>query len=85
MISRDAAWWCRPAARASRSTRCDSSVIVRRAGRVTRSPGPRPLRGAAVTLVSANVELPDVAGATTVRVQTAAELQAAVVDAAGGV
>ncbi len=39
------------------------------------------MRGAAVTLVSANVELPDVAGATTVRVQTAAQLQAAVSDA----
>jgi phosphopantothenoylcysteine decarboxylase/phosphopantothenate--cysteine ligase len=36
------------------------------------------MRGAAVTLVSANVELPDVAGATTVRVQTAGQLQDAV-------
>jgi phosphopantothenoylcysteine decarboxylase/phosphopantothenate--cysteine ligase len=40
------------------------------------------MRGAAVTLVSANVELPDVAGATVVRVQTAAELQVAVTKAA---
>jgi phosphopantothenoylcysteine decarboxylase/phosphopantothenate--cysteine ligase len=39
------------------------------------------LRGAHVTLVSANVELPEVAGVTTVRVQTAAELQTAVVAA----
>ncbi len=41
------------------------------------------LRGAAVTLVSANVVLPEVAGVTTVRVQTAAELESAVVAAAG--
>ena len=40
------------------------------------------MRGAAVTLVSANVELPDVAGATVVRVHTAAELQVAVTEAA---
>jgi phosphopantothenoylcysteine decarboxylase/phosphopantothenate--cysteine ligase len=40
------------------------------------------MRGAAVTLVSANVELPDVAGAATVRVQTAAQLHAAVSEAA---
>jgi phosphopantothenoylcysteine decarboxylase / phosphopantothenate---cysteine ligase len=40
------------------------------------------LRGAAVTLVSANVELPEVAGVCLVRVNTAAELQAAVVSAA---
>jgi phosphopantothenoylcysteine decarboxylase/phosphopantothenate--cysteine ligase len=40
------------------------------------------MRGAAVTLISANVELPDVAGATLVRVQTAEELQLAVTKAA---
>jgi phosphopantothenoylcysteine decarboxylase/phosphopantothenate--cysteine ligase len=40
-------------------------------------------RGAAVTLVSANVELADVAGITIVRVRTAAELEAAVLKAAG--
>jgi phosphopantothenoylcysteine decarboxylase / phosphopantothenate---cysteine ligase len=40
------------------------------------------MRGAAVTLVSANVELPDVAGAAVVRVHTAAELQVAVAKAA---
>jgi phosphopantothenoylcysteine decarboxylase/phosphopantothenate--cysteine ligase len=39
------------------------------------------MRGAAVTLVSANVELPDVAGVTMVRVQTAAELQEAIAGA----
>ena len=39
-------------------------------------------RGAAVTLVSANVELADVAGITIVRVRTAAELEAAVLKAA---
>ncbi len=40
------------------------------------------IRGAQVTLVSANVELPEVAGVQIVRVQTAAELEAAVVSAA---
>jgi phosphopantothenoylcysteine decarboxylase/phosphopantothenate--cysteine ligase len=40
-------------------------------------------RGAAVTLVSANVELADVAGITIVRVRTAAELEAAVLKASG--
>jgi phosphopantothenoylcysteine decarboxylase/phosphopantothenate--cysteine ligase len=38
-------------------------------------------RGAQVTLVSANVELPEVAGVTTLRVRTAAELRDAVMDA----
>jgi phosphopantothenoylcysteine decarboxylase / phosphopantothenate---cysteine ligase len=41
------------------------------------------LRGAQVTLVSANVELPEVAGVSTIRVQTAAELETAVVAAMG--
>jgi phosphopantothenoylcysteine decarboxylase/phosphopantothenate--cysteine ligase len=41
-------------------------------------------RGARVTLVSANVELPDPAGATVVRVGTASELQDAVRVAAAG-
>ncbi len=41
-------------------------------------------RGAAVTLVSANVDLPDPAGASVVRVRTALELQAAVEEAAAG-
>jgi phosphopantothenoylcysteine decarboxylase/phosphopantothenate--cysteine ligase len=41
-------------------------------------------RGAAVTLVSANVELADVAGITIVRVRTAAELEVAVLTAAEG-
>jgi phosphopantothenoylcysteine decarboxylase/phosphopantothenate--cysteine ligase len=36
------------------------------------------IRGARVTLISANVELPEVAGVTTVAVQTAAQLEAAV-------
>src|SRR3954454_1726642 len=40
-------------------------------------------RGAEVTLVAANVSLPDPAGAKVVRVGTADELRAAVVDAAG--
>ena len=40
-------------------------------------------RGALVTLVSANVSLPDPAGATVVRVSTAAELRTAVLSAAG--
>ena len=40
-------------------------------------------RGASVTLVSANVELADVAGITIVRVRTAAELERAVLEAAG--
>jgi len=40
-------------------------------------------RGAAVTLVSANVELPDPAGCTVVRVGSAVELQQAVMAAAG--
>lgn len=39
-------------------------------------------RGADVTLVSANVDLPDPAGVSVVRVGTAGELQAAVIDAA---
>ncbi len=39
-------------------------------------------RGATVTLVSANVSLPDPAGATVVRVSTAAELRTAVLSAA---
>ena len=38
-------------------------------------------RGAIVTLVSANVELPEVAGVTTMAVQTAAELEVAVMQA----
>ena len=38
-------------------------------------------RGAIVTLISANVELPEVAGVTTVAVQTAAELEVAVMEA----
>jgi phosphopantothenoylcysteine decarboxylase/phosphopantothenate--cysteine ligase len=38
-------------------------------------------RGAAVTLLSANVELADVAGVTTVKVRTAAELERAVMEA----
>jgi phosphopantothenoylcysteine decarboxylase/phosphopantothenate--cysteine ligase len=38
-------------------------------------------RGAAVTLVSANVDLADVAGVTNVKVRTAAELEIAVMDA----
>ena len=37
-------------------------------------------RGAAVTLISANVELPEVAGVTTIRVRTAGELEVAVLD-----
>ena len=41
-------------------------------------------RGAEVTLVSANVALPDPAGAKVVRVETTAELRDAVVAAAGG-
>ncbi len=41
-------------------------------------------RGAVVTLVSANVELPELAGATRVAVQTAAELEAAVMTASRG-
>ncbi|GAA4230826.1 phosphopantothenoylcysteine decarboxylase/phosphopantothenate--cysteine ligase [Streptosporangium album] len=41
-------------------------------------------RGAEVTLVSANVALPDPAGATVVRVESAAELRAAVLDAVEG-
>jgi phosphopantothenoylcysteine decarboxylase/phosphopantothenate--cysteine ligase len=41
-------------------------------------------RGAEVTLVAANVALPDPAGATVVRVESAAELREAVLDAAGG-
>jgi phosphopantothenoylcysteine decarboxylase/phosphopantothenate--cysteine ligase len=40
-------------------------------------------RGASVTLVSANVELPDPAGCTVVRVGSALELQEAVMSAAG--
>jgi phosphopantothenoylcysteine decarboxylase/phosphopantothenate--cysteine ligase len=40
------------------------------------------MRGARVTLVSANVELPEVAGVSIVRVETASELEAAVVAAA---
>jgi phosphopantothenoylcysteine decarboxylase/phosphopantothenate--cysteine ligase len=40
-------------------------------------------RGARVTLVSANVELADVAGITIVRVRTASELEVAVLEAAG--
>jgi len=39
-------------------------------------------RGARVTLISANVELPDPAGAQVVRVETALQLQAAVTEAA---
>ena len=74
--------WSPRAAPASRSTRCASSAIAPPAGRATRSLVPQRLRGAAVTLVSANVELPDVAGATVVRVHTAAELQVAVAKAA---
>jgi phosphopantothenoylcysteine decarboxylase/phosphopantothenate--cysteine ligase len=41
-------------------------------------------RGASVTLVSANVELPDPAGSTIVRAGSALELQQAVMDAAVG-
>jgi phosphopantothenoylcysteine decarboxylase / phosphopantothenate---cysteine ligase len=41
-------------------------------------------RGAEVTLVSANVALPDPAGAKVVRVVSAADLRAAVLDAAAG-
>ncbi len=40
-------------------------------------------RGAEVTLVSANVELADVAGAHVVRVRTASELEVAVMEASG--
>lgn len=42
-------------------------------------------RGAEVTVVSANVALPDPAGATILRVTSAAEMRSAVVDAAPGV
>jgi phosphopantothenoylcysteine decarboxylase/phosphopantothenate--cysteine ligase len=42
------------------------------------------VRGADVTLVSANVELPEVAGVTTLRVRTAADLRDAVLEAASG-
>ncbi len=41
-------------------------------------------RGASVTLVSANVELPEVAGVAAVRVSTAAELERAVMEASEG-
>ncbi|WP_406317007.1 bifunctional phosphopantothenoylcysteine decarboxylase/phosphopantothenate--cysteine ligase CoaBC [Streptosporangium sp. NBC_01639] len=41
-------------------------------------------RGAEVTLVSANVALPDPAGATVIRVESAAELRDAVLGAVGG-
>ena len=41
-------------------------------------------RGAVVTLVSANVELPELAGAELVRVHTAAQVEAAVMDATVG-
>ena len=67
--------WSPPAAPASRSTRCASSATGPPGGRVTRSPGPRRFAAPRVTLVSANVELPDIAGASLVRVRTAAELR----------
>ena len=74
--------WSAPAAPASRSTRSASSA--------TRSSGKQgyaiaavaAARGAHVTLVAANVELPDPAGAEVVRVGSAVELREAVHKAA---
>jgi phosphopantothenoylcysteine decarboxylase/phosphopantothenate--cysteine ligase len=66
-----------PAAPASRSTRCASSATARPASRATPSPGRR-ARGAEVTLIAANVTLPDPAGVDVVRVGTTEELRDAV-------
>ena len=74
----------RPAAPASTSTRCASSATARRACRATRWPAPRSPAGAEVTLVAANVTLPDPAGLKVVRVETTAQLRDEVLAAAAG-
>ncbi len=73
-----AASWSPPAVPASRSTRSASSATGPPAPRATRWPGPPSPAGAEVTLVAANVALPDPAGVKVVRVVSAREMQAAV-------
>ena len=75
-------WWSPPAAPASRSTRCASSATAPPASRGTRSPAPRSPAGARVTLIAANVALPDPAGVDLVRVGTTEELRKATLEAA---
>ena len=58
-----------PAAPASPSTRCASSATAPRAGRATPWPGPPRPAAPTVTLVAANVALPDPAGVKVVRVE----------------
>ena len=81
--SPDARSWCPPAAPASRSTPCASSATGPPAARAWPWRAPRVARGAEVTLVAANVSLPDPAGVKVVRVETTEELRDAVVSAAG--
>ena len=74
--------WSPRAAPASRSTRCASSATAPPASRATRWPAPPSPAGARVTLVAANIALPDPAGVDVVRVGTAVQLREAVLKAA---
>ncbi len=71
-----------PAAPASRSTRCGSWATAPRASRGTRFARTAVARGARVTLIAANVALPDPAGVDLVRVGTTEELRKATLAAA---
>ena len=76
--------WSRPAAPASTSTRCASSATARRACQGYALARTAAARGAEVTLVAANVGLPDPAGVKVVRVETTAQLQEQVLAASSG-
>ena len=78
---RASACWSRPARRTSRSIRCAISPTARPASRVTPSPRRRPRAGAAVTLVSGPVNLPDPPGVTVLHVETARDMLRAVENA----
>ena len=64
--SEASACWSRPAAHASRSTRCGSSATARPAAWASRSPRRRDRRGADVTLLAANLAVPRPPGVTVV-------------------
>ena len=78
---RAGASWSPPAAPASTSTRCASSATAPRGCQGYALARTAAARGAEVTLVAANVTLPDPAGVKVVRVETTAQLQEHVLEA----
>ena len=78
---RAAVWWSLRAARRSRSTRCATSPMPRRARWGSRWPRPRATWAPTVTLVHAPLAVPVPSGVESVPVRTALEMCDAVLDA----